>query len=170
MALSYGRQDPAQDAASLCQHLDGRRLQHTDPQYIGKVVPQRENFQTVRDGTLRQQLNVVYGAPSVYEIHVPIERDSKPFAEIRVGISTVFLKSELQPQLNHAVTASGIAIFVSLLLAAGLSNWALRPLTTIGKKLDLMTMGEGSHDEAETAATDEVGVVTTKIDRLGRQM
>src|SRR3954466_383823 len=149
--------------------LDGRALLHTDPQFIGKVVPQRENFQTVRDGNLRQQLNVVYGTPSVYEIHVPIERDNKPFAEIRVGISTVFLKSELQPQLNHALTASGIAIFVSLLLAAGLSNWALRPLTTIGKKLDLMT-GEVSHPESEAVATDEVGVVTTKIDRLGRQM
>src|SRR3954463_15908958 len=150
--------------------LDGRALLHTDPQFIGKVVPQRENFQTVRDGNLRQQLNVVYGTPSVYEIHVPIERDNKPFAEIRVGISTVFLKSELQPQLNHALTASGIAIFVSLLLAAGLSNWALRPLTTIGKKLDLMTLGEVVHDETELTATDEVGVVTTKIDRLGRQM
>jgi len=150
--------------------LDGRALLHTDPQYIGKVIPQRENFQTVRDGNLRQQLNVVYGTPSVYEIHVPIERDNKPFAEIRVGISTVFLKSELKPQLNHALTASGIAIFVSLLLAAGLSNWALRPLTTIGKKLDLMTLGEVVHDDSEATATDEVGVVTTKIDRLGRQM
>src|SRR3954469_13242991 len=149
--------------------LDGRALLHTDPQYIGKVIPQRENFQTVRDGNLRQQLNVVYGTPSVYEIHVPIERDNKPFAEIRVGISTVFLKSELKPQLNHALTASGIAIFVSLLLAAGLSNWALRPLTTIGKKLDLLT-GEVSHPESEAVRTDEVGGVTTKIDRLGRQM
>jgi len=150
--------------------LDGHAMLHTDPQYFGKVIPQRENFNSVRDGTLRQQLNVVYGPPSVYEIRVPIERDNKLFAEIRVGISTVFLKSELGPQLNHALAASGGAILLSLLLAAGLSNWALRPLTTIGKKLDLMTLGQLSQDDSEPAATDEVGVVTTKIDRLGRQM
>src|SRR5882724_257313 len=150
--------------------LDGHAMLHTDPQYFGKVIPQRENFNSVRDGTLRQQLNVVYGPPSVYEIRVPIERDNKLFAEIRVGISTVFLKSELRPQLNHALAASGGAILLSLLLAAGLSNWALRPLTTIGKKLDLMTLGEPSKYDSAPAATDEVGVVTTKIDRLGRQM
>src|SRR3954471_4426248 len=150
--------------------LDGHALLHTDPQFIGKIIPQRENFADVRNGSLRQQLGVVYGPASVYEIRVPVERDNKPFAEIRVGISTVFLKSELRPQLDHALTASGIAILVSLLLAAGLSNWALRPLTTIGKKLDLMTLGEVAHDETEPTATDEVGVVTTKIDRLGRQM
>src|SRR3954465_15470580 len=150
--------------------LDGHALLHTDPQYIGKIIPQRENFTNVRDGSLRQQLGIVYGPASVYEIRVPVERDNKPFAEIRVGISTVFLKSELRPQLDHALTASGIAILVSLLLAAGLSNWALRPLTAIGKKLDLMTIGDAHHEHEEPAATDEVGVVTTKIDRLGRQM
>ncbi|MFL6300187.1 MAG: two-component system sensor histidine kinase NtrB [Terriglobales bacterium] len=150
--------------------LDGRALLHTDPQDIGKIIPQRENFADVRNGSLRQQLGIVYGPASVYEIRVPVERDNKPFAQIRVGISTVFLKSELRPQLDHALTASGIAILVSLLLAAGLSNWALRPLTTIGKKLDLMTIGDAHEHEPESAATDEVGVVTTKIDRLGRQM
>src|SRR3954462_7969614 len=150
--------------------LDGRAMMHTDPQFFGKIVEQRENFTAVVDGPLRRQLKVVYGPPSVYEIRVPIERDNKPFAQIRVGISTVFLKSELRPQLDHALTASGIAILVSLLLAAGLSNWALRPLTAIGKKLDLMTVGEVVHDDSEATATDEVGVVTTKIDRLGRQM
>src|SRR5436305_8583507 len=150
--------------------LDGRAMMHTDPQFFGKVVQQRENFTSVVDGPLRQQLNVVCGAPAVYEIRVPIERDNKPFAQIRVGISTVFLKSELKPQLDHALAASGAAILISLILAAGLSNWALRPLTTIGKKLDLMVLSDASHDEAEAPATDEVGVVTTKIDRLGRQM
>lgn len=150
--------------------LDGHALLHTDPQFIGKIVPQREDFATVRNGSLRQQLGVVYGPASVYEIRVPVERDNQPFAEIRVGISTVFLKSELRPQLDHALTASGIAILVSLLLAAGLSNWALRPLTAIGKKLDLMTIGDAHHEQEEPAATDEVDVVTTKIDRLGRQM
>src|SRR5256885_1592088 len=150
--------------------LDGRALLHTDPQDIGKIIPQRANFADVRSGSLRQQLGIVYGPASVYEIRVPVERDNNPFGEIRVGISTVFLKSELRPQLDHALTASGIAILVSLLLAAGLSNWALRPLTAIGKKLDLMTIADAHEHEPETVATDEVGVVTTKIDRLGRQM
>ena len=51
-----------------------------------------------------------------------------PFGNIRVGVSTVFLKNELTPRLRHAVIFSGIAILLSLLLAAGLSHLALGPL------------------------------------------
>src|SRR5438270_4009318 len=53
--------------------LDGRALLHTDPQDIGKVIPQRENFSDVSNGSLRQQLKVVYGPATVYEIRVPVE-------------------------------------------------------------------------------------------------
>ncbi len=112
---------------------------------------------------------MVYGPPKVYEISVPIERDGAPFGSVRVGISTVFLKSELRPQLNHALLLSGIAIVVTFILAALLSNVALRPLVLIGRRLDLMT-GGAPEPEHEAARGDEVGMVTTKINRLGKQM
>jgi len=68
-----------------------------------------------------------------------LERDGAPFGSIRVGISTVFLKRELAPILNRAMIMSGVAILLSLMLAAGLSNVALKPLELIGRRLDLMT-------------------------------
>ena len=37
---------------------------------------------------------------------LPIQRDGAPFGEIRIGLSTVFLKSELQPTLNRALIFS----------------------------------------------------------------
>ena len=49
--------------------LDGHALLHTDPQYIGKIIPQRENFSDVTNGPLRQQLGVVYGPAKA---HSPI--------------------------------------------------------------------------------------------------
>jgi PAS domain S-box-containing protein len=150
---------------------DGRALLHTDSMVAlsGNPLPVRENFKVVRDGSFRQQLAMVYGPPKVYEISVPIERDGAPFGSVRVGISTVFLKSELRPQLNHALLLSGIAILVTFILAALLSNVALRPLVLIGRRLDLMT-GGAPEPEHEAARGDEVGMVTTKINRLGKQM
>ena len=150
---------------------DGRALLHTDSMVAlsGSPLPVRENFKVVRDGSFRQQLAMVYGPPKVYEISVPIERDGAPFGSVRVGISTVFLKSELRPQLNHALLLSGIAIVVTFILAALLSNVALRPLVLIGRRLDLMT-GGAPEPEHEAARGDEVGMVTTKINRLGKQM
>src|SRR5260370_3412828 len=150
---------------------DGRALLHTDSMVAlsGNPLPVRENFKVVRDGSFRQQLAMVYGPPKVYEISVPIELDGGPFGSVRVGMLTVFLESELRPQLNHALLLSGIAIVVTFILAALLSNVALRPLVLIGRRLDLMT-GGAAEPEHEAARGDEVGMVTTKINRLGKQM
>jgi signal transduction histidine kinase len=151
--------------------VNGRAIVHTDPLAIGKDVPDREDFETLRAGSFLQQLKVVFGAPRVYDVYLPIKREDQPFGDIRVGISTVFLKNEVEPQLRHALIFSVIAILVSLALAALVSNIALRPLEAIGRRLDQMTAGvPDSTPEPDPRRTDEYGMVNTKIDRLGRQI
>src|ERR1035441_8433759 len=108
--------------------VSGRAIVHTDPSAIGTQLEPREDFQNVRNGSFRRQLDVVYGAPRVYEVYLPIQREGQPFGDIRVGISTVLLKSEVQPELTSALLFSAFAILLSLALAAGVSNIALRPL------------------------------------------
>ncbi|HVP41950.1 MAG TPA: ATP-binding protein [Terriglobales bacterium] len=147
----------------------GRALLHTDADKTGKLVPERDDFAVVRNGSIRQQVGMVFGPARVFEIRIPLERDGQPFGAIRVGISTVFLKNTLQPQLTSAVLFSGLAILVSLALAAGLSNLALKPLEAINRRLDLLTAGQPV-PEKESARSDEYGVVTNKIDRLGQQV
>jgi signal transduction histidine kinase len=149
----------------------GRALLHTDSDAQGKPVPPRPDFATVVNGGFRQQMNIVYGKPQVYEVRLPLTRAGKPFGQIHVGLSTVFLKSELQPQITHALEFAAISIVVSLLLAAALSNFALRPLQAIGERLDRITAGEIEAVPANRPPRyDEYGLVTTKIDRLGQQM
>lgn len=150
----------------------GRAMLHTDASLLDKEMPQRHDLLELRNGSFNSQMRVVYGSPHVYDVRLPIQlRSGAPFGEIRVGVSTVFLKSELQPQLNRALIFSAILIFISLLLAAGLSNFALRPMAAISKRLDVMTGGPEALAEQEAAAgSDEFGAVNTKIDRLGRQM
>ena len=151
--------------------VNGNAIVDTSTAAIGNKLEKREDFKLVRDGNFLQQLKVVYGKPKVYDVKHPIQREGQPFGEIRVGISTVFLKSEVQPQLRSAIVFSVIAILVSLALAAGVSNIALRPLEAIGRRLDQMTVGVPDIvPEPDPRATDEYGVVNTKIDRLGRQI
>jgi signal transduction histidine kinase len=150
---------------------NGRAMLHTDADMLGKPMPQRPQFGVVLHGSLRDQVHIIYGKPTVYEIRMPLERGGAPFGDIRVGISTTFMKSELRPQLDRALAFSGAAIFVSLLLAASLSNTVLHPLEAIGRRLDRMSAGEFElAAESGRPRLDEYGVVTTKIDRLGRQM
>jgi sensor histidine kinase regulating citrate/malate metabolism len=145
----------------------GHALMHSDTSMLGRSLPERPSFSAIHDGGLRQQFKVVFGAPQIYEVRLPLERNGRPFGSVRVGLSTTLLRSTLRPQVTNALVFAAMAIFISLLLAAGLSNLALRPLEAISRRLDRMV---GAPEGGERPAGDEYGVVSTKIERLDRQM
>jgi signal transduction histidine kinase len=146
----------------------GKALLHTNPQLVGKQVAPRPDFRTVTTARFREQLRLVYSPATVYDVSFPLQLNGAPFGNIHVGVSTVFLKSEITPRLLHAVYFSIASIFASLLLAAGVSNVALGPLKEISRSLDsVSSTGALSGDESEH---DELGLVTLKIANLGRQM
>jgi signal transduction histidine kinase/HAMP domain-containing protein len=152
---------------------DDVAIVHTVGKMIGKRVLPRENFSVIRSGGFWKQVEAIFGEPRVYEVRLPLQRDNAQFATIRIGISTTLLKGTLRPKLNNALALSGASILLSLLLAAVLSNLALRPLEDISRKLDEMGAAAAfpapASDELPRRK-DEYGVVSTKIDRLGQQM
>jgi PAS domain S-box-containing protein len=149
---------------------DGKAILHSIPELIGKTVSDRPDFQIVQDAKFRKQLRLVYHPPTVYDVRIPLQLNGEPFGSIRLGVSTVFLKREITPRLQHAVIFSGISILLSVLLAAGLSHIALGPLERISRSLDNVTAGEAEAVDEEEAGRDEYGLVTLKIAHLGRQM
>src|SRR5215467_7721145 len=151
-------------------NAQGRALMHTNAALLGQVLNRREEFESVVKGGIWKQLKVIYGPAQVYNVVIPLTRNDIPFGEVRVGVSTVFVKNLLQPVLNQALIFAGLSILVSLILAAGLSNFALRPLAAISRRLDLISSGQVEAAEPATKRSDEYGAVTSKIDRLGRQM
>ena len=149
---------------------DGKAILHTTADLVGKTVPERPDFQIVQDAKFRRQLRLVYNEPTLYEVRVPLRLNGQLFGSIRLGISTVFLRSEITPRLKHAVIFSAISILLSLVLAAALSHIALGPLERISRSLDNVTAGETETLTEEEAGRDEYGLVTLKIAHLGRQM
>jgi signal transduction histidine kinase len=151
--------------------VHGNALLHSVSDLQGKSLPKRPPFLSLRNASFWRQVRVVYGKPEVYDVTLPLQRAGLPFGEVRVSLQTLFLKNELEPQFNRALTFSGIAILVSFLLAAALSNIALRPLEAIGARLDRMTAGEiDVPEEPKRQPADEYGAVNSKIDKLGRQI
>jgi len=107
---------------------------------------------------------------SVYDVSWPLQLNHEPFGTIRIGVSTVFLKSELTPRLMHALYFSIASIFTSLLLAAAISNLALGPLRKISRNLDSVSAGDAEALSSDESGHDEYGLVTLKIANLGRQI
>ncbi|HEY4931152.1 MAG TPA: ATP-binding protein [Terriglobales bacterium] len=152
--------------------VNGRAIVHTDSAVVGSQLERRANFVDVVSANVVRQLQIIYGPPRVYDVYLPIQSgEGQRFGNIRVGISTVFLQSEVKPQLTRVMTYSALAILLALALAAGVSNIALRPLEAIGRRLDQMTAEvPDTQPQPNPGRTDEYSMVNTKIDRLGRQI
>jgi signal transduction histidine kinase len=152
--------------------VHGRAIVHTTPSVVGKVLDRRDNYDKVRTANVVHQLMTIYGPSRVYDLTLPLQRgDGKQFGDVRVGISTALLKDVVTPPLRTALIYSGIAFLLSLAIAGGVSNIALRPLEAIGRRLDQMTSEvPDTHPQADPGRIDEFGIVNTKIDRLGRQI
>ncbi|MHB8215663.1 MAG: sensor histidine kinase [Candidatus Sulfotelmatobacter sp.] len=148
----------------------GKALLHTNPKLIGKQVVPRPDFHEVTTARFREQLRLVYSPAAVYDVSFPLQLNGAPFGKIHIGVSTVFLQSEITPRLLHAVYFSIASIFLSLLLAAGISNIALGPLKEISRNLDSVTLGETEELSRNDSEHDEFGLVSLKIANLGRQI
>jgi signal transduction histidine kinase len=150
--------------------VNGKALLHTNASLVGKIVPPRPDFEQVVRSRFREQIRLVFSPAAVYEVTYPLELNGAPFGTIRIGVQTIFLKSEVAARLMKALYISVALIFASLLLAAGISNLALGPLKEINRNLDSVTAGEPEALYTPESEHDEYGLVSLKIANLGRQI
>ncbi len=150
--------------------VNGRALLHTNAAMVGKVIPKRRDFQDLVNARFREQMRLVFSPAEVYDVTYPLELNGEPFGTIRIGVQTVFLKSEVQARLMRSAYVSVTLIFVSLFLAAGISNLALGPLKKISRNLDSVSAGDAEAIYGDESRQDEYGLVSLKIANLGRQI
>jgi len=149
----------------------GRVLSHSNPSMLGKTVAQREDLSNLLYAKIRDKLKIIYGPLRVYETRVVLQRlDGAPFGEVRLGVSTSFLRDQIRAPVKKAIAVSLAAILMSLIVSAGVSTIALRPLTQISRRLDALASGQAVPVDTESGRSDEYGVVSHKIERLGRQV
>ncbi|HTW30645.1 MAG TPA: ATP-binding protein [Candidatus Sulfotelmatobacter sp.] len=149
--------------------INGKAILHTNDDMVGKIDPVRPDFREVVNAHFRDQIRLVFN-PTVYDVSYPLELNGAPFGTIRIGVQTVFLKSEVQGRLIRSLYISIAVIFVSLFLAAGISNLALGPLKEISRNLDSVSAGEPDPLSGNESEHDEYGLVSLKIASLGRQI
>jgi signal transduction histidine kinase len=149
---------------------NGKALLHTNASLVGKVIAPRSGFQKVAGARFLEQIRLVFSPAVVYDVTYQLELNGEPFGTIRIGMQTVFLKSEIEARLMKAVYISVALIFGSLFLAAGISNLALGPLKKISLNLDSVSAGEADALSGDESQHDEYGLVSLKIANLGRQI
>ena len=150
--------------------VNGKALLHTNASMVGKIIKPRPDFQQVTKARFKDQIRLVFSPAAVYDVTYPLQLNGQPFGMIRMGVETGFLKSEVQARLMRSAYFSITLVFVSLFLAAGISNLALGPLKKISRNLDSVSAGDADALYGTEASHDEYGLVSLKIANLGRQI
>jgi signal transduction histidine kinase/HAMP domain-containing protein len=147
----------------------GRKvLAHNDPGEIGSSLAPAPPLRELLRAGLLQQLRVIYGRQRVYEVVLPVETGGQPL-DVRVGISTVFMASQIAPSLRAALFLSAMVIALATFSAGILSFHLLRPLETISRGVDRLARGEYT-EPLELHRQDEWGALSSKLNLLGEQM
>ena len=146
-------------------------LLSTSPDNEDKQLPARPNYQQLRDANPYQLMKLVFGAPKVFDIVVPLERNNQPFVTVHVGVRTTLLRLGFWPNLRDTLTLMGFVLGAALVAAFLLSNLALRPMVQISKQLDLLTgANELALEEGKANQRDMASSVSHKIERVGQRM
>jgi PAS domain S-box-containing protein len=147
---------------------DGIMLVSSDAALRGEKVAQRPPVSSlVREGFF-QQLRTLFGPPLVYEDSLPFNVGGGPFGDIRIGLSSALIRSEISPSLVSAGYYALGSVLLSTLLALVVSRASLAPIDRISAQLDRISAGE--FDLEPVHRGDEFGAVSTKIIGIGKQL
>jgi signal transduction histidine kinase/HAMP domain-containing protein len=149
--------------------VESQVMLHNDPNEIGRPFASAPPFRDLARLGLLGQLRVIYGPRRVYEVVLPLEMGEQPLGDVRVGVSNLFLRDEIDPALRKAVLLSVLVIVLATLSAGLVSYRALRPLETISRGVDRWARGEYA-ESIKINRKDEWGILSSKLNLLGEQM
>jgi len=120
---------------------DGVAVAHSFKSEEGKPIPEQEDLSKVVDRNAIALLDAVY-SDRTYEIRQPLLFGDRQFGSIRIGISTLLVKNELQQAFRLALQSVLLALLVSTVVAMLLAQWMLRPIHVIQSGLTRLGRGE----------------------------
>jgi signal transduction histidine kinase len=119
----------------------GTAVAHSFPAYEGQRLPEQEDLAKIVDEPSIDLLRNVY-SDRTFEISQPLLFGDQQFGSIRIGISTLLVKSQLQRAFKAAAQNVLIALLISSFVAILLAQWMLRPIHVIQSGLSRLGRGE----------------------------
>ena len=146
---------------------DGIAVAHLFPTLEGQPLAEQENLAPlVRAGTIAQ-LRAVY-SDRTFEIRQPMLAGDRQFGSIRIGVSTLLVRSELRRAVLGAAGTVLVALAVSSLFAMLLSQWMLRPIHVI--QSGLTRLGRGELDVRLDLPEQEFRDLGSSFDAVSQQL
>jgi signal transduction histidine kinase len=146
---------------------DGIAVAHLFPTLEGQpMVDQEDLAPLVKAGTIAQ-LRAVY-SDRTFEIRQPMLAGDHQFGSIRIGVSTLLVRSELRHAVWGAAGTVLVALALSSFFAMLLSQWMLRPIHVI--QSGLTRLGRGELDVRLDLPEQEFRDLGSSFDAVSQQL
>ena len=121
----------------------GIAVVHADPALEGQPLPPGDALSTLLLRQPLSQLAAIYsGQGRTLELRQPLLLRNTEFGSIRIGVSTLLIRQDLDAALGPAVVAAFAALAVSIAVAMLLAQLLLRPIHVIRSGLTRLGRGE----------------------------
>lgn len=105
----------------------------------------------------------------VYEISAPVELDHKPFALIKVGLSTALIAAEVHREIANVLMIALVVIVMSLIGAVFSGALLLAPVAAISAGFEQLAAG-ADIDNLKIRGRDELSGLAEKFNQLSRRV
>ncbi|HEY6361447.1 MAG TPA: ATP-binding protein [Vicinamibacterales bacterium] len=122
----------------------GTIIASSDTTQVGRPLRARADLASLaNEASPREQLRVIYSQEGQsLEVRLPMRLGDEAFGSIRIGVSTLLMRQELNASLQPALVTAAIALTIAVLVAAFLAQLLLRPIHVIRSGLTRLGKGE----------------------------
>src|SRR5205823_4804279 len=121
----------------------GLAVAHADPLLEGQMLPDGGDLTLLVARSPLSQLIAIYSSQGQnLELREPLLLGDVQIGAIRIGVSTLLIRQDLDASLGPALVIAGSALAISVLVATLLAQWLLRPIHVIRSGLTRLGRGE----------------------------
>jgi hypothetical protein len=149
-------------------HANGEIIAHGFPTREGQTAEPQEDIATLLDAGPIERLRAVYSDDRTFEYRLPMMAGDDEFGSVRIGVSMLLIRDELEEAFKTAVGSVIGALIVSSLVALVLSQWMLRPIHVI--QSGLTRLGRGELDVSLDLPGDEFRDLGSSFEAVSAQL
>jgi signal transduction histidine kinase len=147
----------------------GLTVVHADRSLEDQPLPPGNDLMALLARPALSQLATIYsGQGRTFEYRQPLLLGGIEFGSIRIGVSTLLLRNDLNFSLRPAVAAAFAALGVSIIVATLLAQLLLRPIHVI--RSGLTRLGRGEFVRLDLDQHDEFGELGTFFNTVSQQL
>ncbi|MCA1563795.1 MAG: HAMP domain-containing protein [Acidobacteria bacterium] len=119
----------------------GTAVAHSFPGLEGRPIAPQDDLRVLQRRGPSTQLRAIY-SDRTFEVSQPLLFGDRDFGAIRIGVSTLLIRSDLQDASQQAIGTALAALVISTVVAMLLAQWLLRPIHVIKSGLSRLGRGE----------------------------